>query len=266
MTTRITIVAATASLLGLTVAQAQLTGRQIMEEQKKRHELQFEQETVDMILTDKNGQTKERSMVSYSLKGEDGLSKVLLQFLAPRDIEGVGLLTWEQGEDKDDDQWLYLPALRKTKRIAAGDKSGSFMGSDFNYSDMSSPDLDKYDYTFMKEAKVRGNPVWQVKAVPKTKEEIEESGYWQSVLFIRQDNHVIVRAVHWVRKKKRNKYFDVKKLEIIDDIWVPTEMHMTTKAGKKTLHRTVIRKRNVRYNQDSVNEELFTIRRLEKGL
>ena len=58
---------------------------------------------------------------------------------------------------------------------------------------------------------------------------------------------------------------DVKKLEQIEGIWVAIEMQMTTKSGKKTLHRTVIRRKNTRFNQDSVNEELFSIRRLEKG-
>ena len=58
---------------------------------------------------------------------------------------------------------------------------------------------------------------------------------------------------------------DVKKLEQIEGVWVATEMQMTTKSGEKTLHRTVIRRKNTRFNQDSVNEELFSIRRLEKG-
>ena len=191
----------------------------------------------------------------------------LMFFLSPADIKNTGFLTYDyDASGKDDDQWLYLPALRKTKRIATGDKSGSYMGSDFNYSDMTSPDLDEYEYTLMKETKVRDNPVWQIKAVPKSKDEIEESGYTQSILFVRQDNYVVIRGVRWVHKKKRNKYMDVKKLEQIEGIWVPTEMHMTTKSGKKTLHSTVIRRKNTHFNQNSVNEELFSIRRLEKGL
>ena len=187
-------------------------------------------------------------------------------FLSPADVKNTGFLTFDyDASGKDDDQWLYLPALRKTKRIASGDKSGSFMGSDFNYSDMTSTDLDEYEYTLMKETEVRGKPVWQIKAVPKSKAEIQESGYTQSVLFVRQDNYVVVRVVHWVHKKKRLKYMDVKKLEQIEGVWVATEMQMTTKSGKKTLHRTVIHRKNTRFNQESVNEELFSIRRLEKG-
>ena len=67
---------------------------------------------------------------------------------------------------------------------------------------------------------------------------------------MRQDNFVVIRSVGWLKKGKRLKYFDVKKLEQIDGIWVPTEMHMTTKKGKATLHKTVIKAHDVRFNQD----------------
>ena len=67
-------------------------------------------------------------------------------------------------------------------------------------------------------------------------------------------------------KKKRNKYLDVRKLEKIDGIWVSTEMHVTTKSGKNTLHKTIMKQRNIHFYQDEVNEDLFSIRRLEKGL
>lgn len=77
---------------------------------------------------------------------------------------------------------------------------------------------------------------------------------------------MMIRAVRWVYKKKRNKYFDARKIEKIDGIWVSTELHVTTKSGKKTLHKTILKQNNIRFNQDEVNEDLFTIRRLEKGL
>ena len=75
----------------------------------------------------------------------------------------------------------------------------------------------------------------------------------------------MIRAVRWVHKKRRNKYIDVKKLEMIDGIWVSTEIHVTTKTGKKTLHKTILKQKNIRFNQDEVNANLFTVRRLEKG-
>ncbi len=243
-----------------------LTGREIMEKVNARDDGDRSISEMEMILIDKKGKKRIRKLKSYSRENGDD-SQSLMFFLSPADVKNTGFLTFDyDSAGKDDDQWLYLPALRKTKRIAAGDKSGSFMGSDLNYSDMTSPELDLYDYTLMKETEVKGQKVWQIKSVPKTKEEAESSGYSQSIVFIRQDIFVMVRGVRWVYKKKQNKYFDVRKVEQIDGIWVSPEMHVTTKAGKKTLHKTILKQYNIRFNQDEVNEDLFTTRRLEKGL
>ena len=243
-----------------------LNGREIMEKVNARDTGDRSITEMEMILIDKKGKKRVRKLKTFGLeKGKDSLS--LMFFLSPADVRNTGFLTFDYDESgKDDDQWLFLPALRKTKRIAAGDKSGSFMGSDLNYSDMTSPDLNLYEYTLMKETKVKGQKVWQIKSVPKTKAEAEKSGYSKSVVFIRQDNYVMIRGVRWVYKKKRNKYLDVRKLEKIDGIWVSTELHVTTKSGKKTLHKTILKQKNVHFNQDEVNEDLFSMRRLEKGL
>ena len=243
-----------------------LNGREIMEKVNARDTGDRSITEMEMILIDKKGNKRVRKLKTFGLeKGKDSLS--LMFFLSPADVRNTGFLTFDYDESgKNDDQWLFLPALRKTKRIAAGDKSGSFMGSDLNYSDMTSPDLNLYEYTLMKETEVKGQKVWQIKSVPKTKAEAEKSGYSKSVVFIRQDNYVMIRGVRWVHKKKRNKYLDVRKLEKIDGIWVSTEMHVTTKSGKKTLHKTIMKQKNIHFNQHEVNEDLFTIRRLEKGL
>ena len=243
-----------------------LSGREIMEKVNDRDVGNRSISEMEMILIDKKGNKRVRKLKSYGLE-QGKNSKSLMFFITPADVKNTGFLTYDYDESgKEDDQWLFLPALRKTKRIAAGDKSGSFMGSDLNYSDMSSPDLDLYDYTLMKKTEVKGNKVWQIKSVPKTKAEAEKSGYSKSVVFIRQDNYVMIRGVRWVYKKKRNKYLDIRKLEKIDGIWISTEMHVTTKSGKKTLHKTILKQNNIKFNQVEVNEDLFTIRRLEKGL
>jgi hypothetical protein len=186
-------------------------------------------------------------------------------FLSPADVKNTGFLSYDYDDpDRDDDQWLYLPALKKTKRIAGGDKSGSFMGSDFTYSDMSSRVLERYEYRLLDEGEVRGDPVWIVEAIPDEKE-IEETGYTKSVLFVRKDNHVVVRAKNWVKKGKRNKYMEAMDLEQIDGIWVPTRLTMSTKKGSQTLHKTVIEVSDVKFNQGH-DEQMFSVRQLEKGL
>ncbi len=240
------------------------TAREIMEAVNDRDDGDNAVMQMEMRLIDKRGKERVRKLKKWSQdRGEDSYS--LLFFLSPSDVKNSGFLTYDYDEPgKDDDQWLYLPALRKTKRIANDDKSGSFMGSDFNYSDMTDPDLDDYTFNLMKETEVKGHPVWQIKSVPKSKEIIKETGYRQSVVFVRKDNHVVVRAVRWLEKKGKLRYLDVKKLEQIDGIWTPTETTMTTKQGKRTQHKTVISYSSVKYDQD-LDQGIFSVRRLEKG-
>jgi hypothetical protein len=245
--------------------EAPLTGRQIMDLVDARDDGDRGVQDMRMILIDKNGSQRKRAIRAYRMDvGED--KHTIMFFLAPADVKDTGFLTYDYDDpEKDDDQWLYLPALKKTKRIASGDKSGSFMGSDFTYADMTDRNLDYYDYELLKEDELDGVPVWIVQAIPNTEKEIDETGYVKQVVFVRQDNHVVVRAKNWLKKGGRNKYFDVKKLEQIDGIWTPTEMHMTTKKGKKTLHKTVLVADNVKYNQP-MDDDQFSVRQLEKGL
>jgi hypothetical protein len=255
-------------LLSLLVAQpvlAAMSAREIMQAVDDRDDGDNRVADMKMVMIDKNGDTRSRDIRSFDKdKGED--KQRIMFFLAPADVKDTAFLTYDyDAYDKDDDQWLYLPALRKSKRIASSDKSGSFMGSDFSYADMTRKNLDAYDFTIMKEEEVRGARVWQIESVPKTEEEIKETGYTKSVLFVRQDNFMVVRAVHWVKEGNRLKYLDVDKLEQIDGIWTIQQMSMTTKKGKSTLHKTDLSFSNIHYNQP-LDEQMFTLRRLEKGL
>ena len=244
---------------------APLTGRQIMDLVDQRDDGDKAVQDMQMILIDKGGGQRRRKIHSLRMdEGED--TRSIMFFVEPADVKDTGFLTYDFDDtDRDDDQWLFLPALKKTKRIASGDKSGSFMGSDFTYADMTDRNLDRYDYDLLKETELDGVAIWIVEAIPNTKKEIDETGYTRQVLFVRKDNHVLVRAKSWLKKGGRNKYFDVKKLELIDGIWTATEMHMTTKKGKKTLHKTILTSDNVKYGQD-MDEGTFSVRRLEKGL
>ena len=219
---------------------------------------------LEMVLIDKRGGKRLRKLRSYGRDvGEDEQS--IMFFVSPADVERTGFLSYDDDDpERDDDQWLFLPALSRTKRIASADKSGSFMGSDFSYADMTERPLDHYRFTLMKETEVDGHPVWQIEAVPITEHEQDETGYTKSVLFVRKDNFVVVRGVNWVKKGGRLKYFEVTKLEQIDGIWVGTEMQMSTRKGEETLHRTLLSSKNVHFGQKQ-RDDFFTVRQLEKG-
>ncbi len=263
----ITTFVAAVSLLPNAIA-GELSARQIMERVDAVDDGDHVEQDLELILIDKKGNQRKRMLHSFSRdagkEGEDRES--IMFFMSPADVRNTGFLSYDYDDDeKDDDQWLYLPALKKTKRIASSDKSNSFMGTDFTYSDMSKRNLDNYDYKLLKEDMVKDNKVWVIESIPNKEKEIKETGYTKSVAFVRQDNYIVVRAVSWVKKGKKLKYMDVKKLEKIDGIWVPTELDMTLKKNKNTLHKTEMRLHNVKFNQSLAND-LFTVRQLEKGI
>jgi hypothetical protein len=218
-----------------------------------------------MILIDKNKYKRVRELKSFSKdKGEDTLK--LLFFLSPADVKNTGFLTYDyEDSNKDDDQWLYLPELQKVKRIASSDKSSSFMGSDFSYSDMTKKNVQDYTYKIMKEPTVRGHKTWQMLVTPKTQKTINETGYTKSIMFVRQDNFVVIQSLNYIKLGKKLKYMMVTGLEKIDGIWSVTKMQAITKKGKKTLHKTILEFSDIKYNQN-LKESFFKTRTLESGI
>jgi len=242
-----------------------LTAREIMEKVDARDDGDNMIANMEMTLIDKKGQERVRKIKTFSKdKGKDTLK--LMFFMEPADIKDTGFLTYDYySGERDDDQWLYLPELHKTKRIASSDKSSAFMGSDFSYADMTKRVVDEWKYKILKQGEVRGHKVWLIEAVPASKTIEDRYGYTKSVLFVRQDIFMVVRGIHWVKEGRKLKYFDIKNLEQIDGIWIGTETHMKTNKGKQTIHRTVFKWSDVGFNRD-LDEALFTVRRLEKGI
>jgi hypothetical protein len=249
-------------------AQDDPEARRIMEMVDARDDGDNQTADMEMILIDKNGSKRNRKIASFSKdKGDDTLR--LMFFLQPADVEDTAFLTFDYDDpNRDDDQWLYLPALRKTKRIASSDKSGSFMGSDLNYSDMTDRELEDFDYRFYEKGREQtfdGIKTWAIWSIPRSKTVVKETGYAKSLLFVRQDNYFVIRSILWVENGGDLKYMMVNRLEQISGIWVATEMQVARKAGKQTVHKTLVKLDNVRFDQD-LDEAMFSIRKMEKGL
>ncbi len=241
--------------------------RAIMQRVDARDDGDNQTADMQMVLIDKHGAERNRLISVFTKdQGEDTLR--LMYFLQPADVRDTGFLTWDYDDSaRDDDQWLYLPALKKTKRIASSDKSNAFMGSDLNYSDMTSRNLDDYDFDFYKKRKemqIDGHRVWVIQALPRSRAIIDETGYKKSLLFVRDDIDFVVRSILWEKSGGTIKYMEVKRLEQIEDIWVATEMHVKKTLNKRAVHRTVLRLANVRFNQP-LDIDFFTTRQLEKG-
>lgn len=241
------------------------TAREIMEKVDARDDGDNMIATVKMILIDRNENRRIREMRVFNKdKGKDTWKMQF--FLSPADVKDTGFLTYDYYEGgRDDDQWLYLPDLHKTKRIASSDKSSSFMGSDFSYADMTRRVLDEWTYKLLKESEVKGNKVWLIEALPINKTVEDRYGYTKSVLFIRQDIFMGVQAVHWLKEGKKLKYQEMLDIKQIDGIWVSTKYRMKTTKNKVTLHKTVMDWSDIRFNQ-ALDDEQFTVRRLEKGM
>ena len=260
-------------LIGLTLGLSIITtnvladdakARGIMEKVDARDDGKTLEQDMTMLLIDKNGKKRTRNLHTY---GKDfGVDEHQIMFFkSPADVKNTAFLTYDYDDaSKDDDQWLYLPALKKVKRIPSSDKSSSFMGSDFSYFDMTDRDLEDFDFKLLKETKVRGHDAWMIEATPRNKKVIKESGYTKTVAIVRKDNYVVVRAINYMRNGKK-KYLDMAKLHQQGGVWLPDVLTMTTKKGKRTVHKTVLKFSHVKLNK-SIPDNMFTTRRLEKGL
>ncbi len=264
MDTMIKIVLILSMILGLVYAD-DAKARKIMEKVDARYDGDTIVQDMIMVLIDKNKKKRVRQIKSYSKDfGVD--EHRLLFFKSPSDVKNTAFLTYDyDNSKKDDDQWLYLPALKKTKRIPSSDKSSSFMGSDFSYSDMTDKDLDDYDFKLLKESSVKGEKVWVISTTPRSKEIIDETGYTKGILLIRQDNYMLRRAIYTLKNKAKKKYLDVSKMHEQSGVWVIDEMKMMSKRGKKMTHKTILQFKNIQINTP-LEDALFTTRRLEKGL
>ena len=218
-----------------------------------------------MVLIDKNGDKRERFMKSFSLEIGDTTKKAIY-FTAPSDVNNTAFLTYDyDSSTKDDEQWMYLPALKKTKRIPSSDKSSSFMGSDFTNSDMTEPNLEDYDYTLLKETQFKGDDVWVIGVKPRTQKVIDETGYSHSEVYVRKDILMPVAGKHYINNSDEVKLFQVAEFKQVKGIWFSTKTSMVTKLGRQTLHQTLLIQNNINMDKQ-LTEDIFTVRAIEKGL
>jgi outer membrane lipoprotein-sorting protein len=220
-----------------------------------------------MSMSIESGRKRERGVKIKSLEFDEG-TKQLLVFESPADIRNTALLSVDYDDGaKDDDQWLYLPSLRKSTRISGGDKSDSFMGTDFTYSDMTKQDPGQYELKMLKQTtKIDGEECWLIESRPKTDKAKKETGYLKSYLWISKDKLIPLQVKAWVRKGKKIKYMKFGAIKKVDGIWVAhTAVSRTTKNGKVT-STTILQMTDVKFNDDSVRESDFAAQRLGQGL
>ncbi len=155
---------------------------------------------VEMVLKNAQGQTSQRKMNMRSLEFPSDGDKTIIVFDWPKDIDGTALLTITH-KTGDDDQWLFLPALKRIKRISSSNKSGSFVGSEFAYEDLSSQEVEKYTYKFLREEKCGSLTCFVTERVPVA----ENSGYTRQIVWTDKTEYRVHRIVYYDRKSSKLK-------------------------------------------------------------
>lgn len=222
---------------------------------------------MQMVIIDQGGSQRVRTVQTRTMKFPEG-TKQLILFESPADVRNTGLLTVDYDDGaKVDDQWLYLPSLRKSTRISSSERSGAFMGSDFSFADMASRTVGDFDYTMVEQsASVQGEDCWLIEARPRTERAKEETGYVKSEVWVSKSKVMPVQSKHWVREGKKLKYVKFEDIRPISGIMVAHKVSARTVSGKTALSTTVITFSDLRFGDKSVSDSDFTQRRLEQGL
>ena len=212
-------------------------GRAIAEEMDRR-DLGFGDTTagLTMELANKEGQTSTRKLRIQTLEvpARDVGDKALIIFDYPRDIEGTALLSFTNILEPDD-QWLYLPALKRVKRISSANKSGSFVGSEFAYEDMLSQEVDKYDYRWLRDEACGALTCFVIERHPR----YENSGYTRQVTWIDQQEYRPQRVDFYDRKDALMKTLTFTGYnQYLDQYWRADDWFMENRQNGKTTRLT----------------------------
>jgi outer membrane lipoprotein-sorting protein len=153
--------------------------------------------TGEMVMTLKNrqGEVSTRKLRSRNIEVDGDGDKSLITFDEPHSIQGTSMLTFSH-KTGNDDQWLYLPAVKRVKRIASSNKAGPFMGSEFAYEDISSPEVEKYTYKFVNEEDWNGLKCFVIELYPVDK----RSGYTRQVVWYDKEHYRVQKVDYYDRK------------------------------------------------------------------
>lgn len=150
---------------------------------------------MEMILRNKNGDESTRYIRNKTLEVVGDGDKSLVIFNKPRDVKGTAFLSFTH-KSGPDDQWLYLPALKRVKRIASNNKSGPFMGSEFSYEDIASQEIEKYTYRYIGEETLAGKNTLKIERYPTDK----KSGYTKQVVWYDAEKLIPLKVDFYDRK------------------------------------------------------------------
>ncbi len=222
---------------------------EIMQKVDNRDNGNTRQSTMNMILTNKAGETRTR-IIKSSQKDYGKDSRAQMTFLDPADVMGTGYLSYEYNEiNKDDNRWLYMPALRKIRRISGSSNDDYFMGSDFTYDDMGDRNLDEDQHTLLGEESIDGYDCYKIKSIPVDE---NDDSYTQKTVWVRKDIHMTIKVDYF------NDYGHLKTLQVsdirqYDSVWIPGSMVM---LNHQESHKTELLFEDIVVNEN-IDDNIF---------
>lgn len=241
-----------------------MEGSAIMKKQEDLHRVDYEYMDQTLTLKDLKANVAEepRALKRYK-KDVGGEDKSFIAYLSPADIKGTALLTWKNN-DREDDQWLYIPALRKDQRIAGGEKKKYFMGTDFTYADLESESLSDFNYKCSEEKACGGKyTCFIIEATPKNSDIENRTGYSKRVLEVDTTKFVSRKVDFYNTKGELLK-------TLTNSRWKKVGKDGAQRALKSTMtrpgeHETLVEVKEVKVNE-KIDETVFTQRYYLKGL
>jgi hypothetical protein len=203
--------------------------RKILQDSELRHRTKTQQYAGELTVVTKDGKVRRKGWRNFR-EGYAGDAKQLIRFLDPPEVKGVGYLSVGR-PGKSPDQWLYLPSMKRERRIASQDREASFVGTDFNYEDIEEFDHEKLDVALIGEETLDGQPCWVIEGRPR-----EKSLYEKRRVFVRKDILFLVRADLF----KKGEADPIKRLVLsdianVDGHWIARTLEMSDlKKGSRT--------------------------------
>jgi len=211
---------------------------------------------ISLTLIETNGETRERRIQTLT-RTNSGKTESITLFLAPASVKQTRFLTLEK--EGQDEQWIYLPALKQSKRISSGEQTGSFMGSDFSYADMSATTFsqDEANHTYLKTETINDREVYVIESLP-----YEDSTYGKSLVWVDIESYLPMKVELYDKDRTTLlKQLETKKIDQLSGEWTATIMEMTTVA---TGHKTRIEILQAKYGI-TIPSEYFTLQFLKTG-
>lgn len=254
----ISTVIALLAISNVSFAKKDLTGLDIITKVYNRDDGNDQTGDLTMTLVNKFGDQRVRKIKQY-IRDFGDVEKKIMFFLEPADVRNTSFMNWSYTEaGRDDDQWIYLPALKKVKRISSDSKSDYFMGSDFTYDDLGDRHPTEDTHKLLRTEKIGDEECYVVESIPKEADYM----YSRTVTWVIKDKWIGLKKEFYDEDGDLLKILTINKYEKINNYWtiLDTEMKNVQKD-----HKTLMRLANVKYDTN-ISDQQFTERMMKRGL